>query len=481
MLPLLLHLLLAGLAAVHGADARPPLAPQTPAAGGTLAWVFDGELELIGDMRVDLPYTVDRRRILYLSLDARTTIEQAASDFAFLVQDLDYTVDLGIRTRLGPFDEQPVSLFVGQWGTERVDSDGQPFVRYVGVGAESAGFRALKDGLQWQVAAGAVVEEREVRADAIFKASARLHPRATRSRRDGRASGGFRKHLGLDVETDALIDDGELRADWRIGPNLSIALAGKRRLSLFAHYLDSDNPLGLGTSGVLVGLDFSEGGDGFSPGNLSRPDIGGSIMAGGGEGRLASQFVLRMTSPPFGRHLHGVLEIDANILTADDTGEIYYLYHFGIERHSGARAVYGVYFYHRSNHQLAEPNLVGITFLNVVEIGAETSGWGRPGTGAAARWRDFDGRLRVGYLTNGTFGEDRRWHARGGIRWTPLRGHAWGPFLLAEGEVGEIHRQLYGLGVTNDENLELRLEYRKDDQYFGRDQTAVLLTTRVGF
>ena len=453
---------------------EPDSAPERerPVAGGTLAWISTGELDLIGDMRAELPHPVGRGRSFFFSLEARTSVEHASALDTFLVRDLDYALDLGLRSRRAGTGGRPLSLFVGQSGTEQADANGQPWVRYVGAGIESRGFRSLGRGLQWKVQAGPVLDKREVQADGIVRADVQLNPRA----RDSFLA----SHLGFDLEVSGLVDGGSFRADWRGGPNLQFGVAGGRRFSFFAHYLESDNPLGIGSSGVLLGIDYSEGDDG-RPVTISPPDIDGIVGAGGGDGRVAGRFKLRFLSPLFARDARGVVVVDAHLLTAEDTGELFYVYYLGIEREIGRRLA-GAYLYHRSNHALAEPNDT-ITSINVLELGLETDAWDRPGRRRpSSSWGLLDYRARPGLLVNSTFGERRRWHFRGGLRWTLPGAVLHGlPFLLIEVEEGDVGRRLYAAGLAPWPRVEFRLQYMNDEQYLGIDRTAVLLTSLVGF
>ncbi len=94
-----------------------------------------------------------------------------------------------------------------------------------------------------------------------------------------------------------------------------------------------------------------------------------------------------------------------------------------------------------------------------------------------------DGRMRIGYLIDSDFGLDHRWHVRGGLRWQiPVK--FWGgrgaPFLLAEAETGDVNRRAVAAGVFVDA-FEIQVEHRTDDQYFGVDREATLLTAGYGF
>jgi len=342
-------------------------------------------------------------------------------------------------------------------------------VRYAGGGRRSD---AIGENRRWEgsVDAGAVLDTREVVGDLILRGEVRYH------------LPGERLDWGFDVSLDGLfdIDDPGFDADVEIGPRLGFPLPGGRRADLFLHYLRSRHPLGLDLDAVLAGFEFSETGPGGRSGG-TPPDIFGSIAAGGGEGRLAGRFRLAFLSPPFLHDTHAVIEIDANILTAEDTGELYYFYHVGLER-SLRRHQAGAYFYHRSNHALAEPNDT-ITSFNVLEAGVETPSWDRPPSGGkVAGWDRLDWRIRGGLLLDSTFGEDRRWHVRAGCRYlTPVavgRAHL---FLQAEMEEGDISRRSYATGILDPTGLGARLEYRDDDQYYGADQTALLVLASYWF
>ena len=149
-----------------------------------------------------------------------------------------------------------------------------------------------------------------------------------------------------------------------------------RRVSFFVRYAQSRNPLKLDIDLWMVGLSYEEGA-GAGPSGLEPPEIDGSLLAGGGEGRLGTRLALRLLSPDFGNRTRVVFMVDANLLTAEDTGELYYRYELGVQQ-LWRRYLRGVYFHHRSNHRLAEPGDM-ITAINVVEFGIESEAWTRPG------------------------------------------------------------------------------------------------------
>jgi hypothetical protein len=473
---------------VAGDDAANVEGPERPGptAGGRLAWVSSDDLDLIGDLWADVPFRLGPRSSLFVDLWTRSVVEKTTEELTFLVRDLDYIVDVGWRGPQSWSGDRPVSYYVGQQGKERVDADGQPFLRYVGFGVESHGYRYFEERpfcraedclhrnrrAEWRVAGGPVIRQHEVEGDLVVHADARFWPGPRRS-----------KWLSMfrgEVSVNGFLDGADFRADVAIGPTLEVPIAGGRRLALFAHYQWSDNPLGIGTDALLVGFDYEEGAAG-RPVKLGAPEVGGNLGVGLGDGgRRYAQLELRVLTPPFARHWYAVADVDANVLTADDTGDLYYLYFVGFERFVG-EFLAGAYFYHRSNHQLAEPNDT-VTSLNVLEFGAETREWWRAGPREVGHaWGTLDGRLRAGYMIDSSFGERRRWHLRGGLRWTLPLGQRVNPFVRIDGEIGDVRREAYAIGVALPGAWDFQIEYRDDEQYFSQDRTAVLGLARYAF
>lgn len=449
-------------------------------AGGRLAWVVVGDLDLVGDLWVDLPFRVDDRNSVYLSVDSRTTLDQP-DGLTFRVQDLQYDLGLGWRGRPAWLRGPRLSASLGQRGKQAVDADGQAYVRYLGVGLESASYRAYRASprcagtgctvgqrFDWRFAVGPVIQEREVSADAILQGETSFWLASIARPRMA---------FGLDLALDSLVDGIQLDADVAVGPRISFPVAGGRRASFYLRYRSGGNPLGAEQPLWLLGFAYDEGRT-APPDGPAAPGIDGRVSLGGGDGRTAGQLRLRFLSPAFAAGIRGTVVIDANILTAEETGDLYYFWTAGLEREHGP-GVYGGYLYHRSNHQLAEPN-DRVTSLNVLEAGYETSAWQRPARETTLRRLGaIDGRARVGWLIESSFGENRRWHFRGGARWTlPVRGRAPLPYLLVEAEAGDVERRVYAAGMAILRKLELQLEYRSDEQYFARDETALLLAAR---
>jgi hypothetical protein len=459
---LALVVILAGTA--HAEESLPPSPIRTPDGFvlGGIAWMFSDELDLVGTMRAEVPLAPGSGVGLapYVAIDARTAIEKTISGLTFEVDSLDYRLEMGARRRLA--SHGIVVVFLGQRGRENVDADGQPWVRYVGVGfAEHHLHRARID---WSAQVGAIVQEREVDGDLYVRGDVRMS-----SCRD------VLPCVGFDLDVDGLVSSRRSQLDVGAGPRLYVDADGA---SLFLHYLRSRNPLGLEVSGLQLGFDFA----GALRATEAPPvRVGGAIGGGAGDSRRAARFELRFATPRIAGPFWAAAEVDANVLTAEDTGELYYNYDIGLERSAG-RLLAGAYYYHRSNHQLAEPNDT-VTSFDVIEAGVETSGWASPAPARSKRsWGSLDARARLGYVIDTSFDEDRRWHARCGARWwIPSGGSRVSPFVAVEAEAGDVARKSYALGASMPLGVDVRIEYRSDDAYFGRDRTALLFVTTLRF
>jgi hypothetical protein len=416
-------------------------------------------------------------------LDTRTTLDQP-DGLTFQVRELQYDLELGWRGLPGRPRGPRLSALLGQRGKQAVDADGQPWVRYAAARLESPDYRAYRTTpasgaggrgflrrLEWELLLGAVFDEREVRADAVLQGEASLWLAPVRGRSMA---------LAFDVAVDGLFEGSSLHSDVSAGPRLSFAVVGGRRASFYLYHRSGGNPLGVEEPLWLLGFAYTEGRE-APPSGLGGPEIDGRLVAGGGEGRIAGQLRLRFLSPEFAGATRGSIVIDANLLTAEETGDLFYYWTAGLERERSF-GIYGAYLHHRSNHQLAEPN-DQVTSLNVLELGYETLHWQRSARCAPRRgWGAIDGRVRAGYLLESSFGERERWHVRGGLRWSlPVRGRAPLPYLLVEAASGEVERRLYAAGLSLRGGLELQLEYRSDEQYYAEDSRALLGSVRYWF
>lgn len=433
--------------------------PTTPQASGGLAWFFSDELDLVGAMRAKVPLARLGSFEPFVELSAVTAIEKSVGNFTFDVRDLPYVVQAGA-------DRGAWTVLAGMRGVEGVDADDTRRITFAG-GAWTAPGWSWKDGrtfLEGRLALVAVVDSRGISADADASVDARFGVRS------GRIS------WALDLRADALVDGSSAQTDLEGGPRVELPLDGKRSFSLFVHALRSRHPLGLRESGVLVGFEAAETGFPRGDPRPSPPDLRGTIAAGaGGDGRRSGRLRLAILTPAWASRWRALLDVDANVLTAADTGELFYLYDLGVERASGRWAL-GGYFHHRSNHVLAEENPTGVTSRNVAEVGFETAGW----TGRA-RARTFDTRVRAGYLLESSFGESRRWNLRAGARYA---GHSWGravPWLSVDFEEGDASARRAAAGLGFERGFEVRADYRREEQFFGNDDSAFTLGVAAYF
>jgi hypothetical protein len=438
-------------------------------ARGSLVWVFSDELDFIGDMDVKIPFRIGASK-MYFNLETTTAIEKTASDFTFIVRDLNYRTELGAE-----FDmtgTQHWSLFAGQTGQAHVDATGHAFVRFFGggwaIGRDDPAGEILTRNWGLKLDAAVVLDDQRIDGDGIARGTFH-YSRPWRS-----------LEVGFDLSFDGLLGSGNFDADYQGGPRIGFVLPGGRRADLFVHYLDGNSPLGLRLSGVLAGIDLLES---PQPGTaaVSPPDIDGVVGASIGDERTGGRLRLRIVSPYFANDYRAVLEVDGNILkdneksSVGEADELYYFYHLGVER-KWRQLWTGVYFHHRSNHRLSEPNST-VTSINVLEAGLETDRYGRVRETAG-----FDWRFRAGYLVDSTFGNEDDWHVRGGARYLfPASFGRWMPFARVELEAGEVERQNYRLGLLHRSGVETWLEYLDDDQFFGTENDAFLIGGAFNF
>ncbi len=435
----------------------------------SIAWIASDDLDLVGRMHADSPFLTTGSMSLFLTLDAVTAIERTLGDVTFVVRDLAYTLEAGARWRAPA--GHGLSVFVGTQGIERADAEGAAWIRYVAAAAESPRFRAPWPGgapgypprsLGWRAALGAVVDVHDI--EASWLASGELR---------ARLCGNVHPGLRGDLSVSTLRVGDRSRTDLAVGPRLDVDRLSNGRISLFAHYVRSRHPFGLRVSAVLVGIE-AEDLHARGAWNLEDGSILGRAALGAGDSRGAARFKILFLSPRWRESWRAAVDVDANVLTAEETGELYYLYHLGAEREQGRRVV-GAYFFHRSNHRLAEPGGT-VTSLNVLETGIETTGWDyRNPEERLARGAHWEGRFRLGYIAASAFGERERWHLRAGGRLSYGTGRRFSPLVEVEVEEGEAARRLYALGVAAAPGTDLRLEYRSDEQFYGRDRTALLL------
>jgi hypothetical protein len=466
---LVLGLALLGSVSLASAETAPDPIPERrieAVVTGGIAWIGSDDLDIVGTMAAETTWLDGGA---YLSLDARTAIERAVSGLTFAVQSLDYRIEAGARMPPGDVMGVSLGLFVGQRGRENVDRAGEPWLRYVGLGIGS-GHRdgdALGHGrFAGSFEAGAVVHEVEVDADAILRGNVRFP--LVRSR-EGRCI------VELEAAAEALATAHSLDVDWSAGARVRVDRSGET--SLYARYVREESAVGIQAEGAMVGLDFSGTN---AAGGREPARVGGTIAGGYGEERGAGRFALAFATPDLLGPLFIAAEVEGNILTGEDTGELYYFYHVGLERPFGALLGAADY-YHRSNHTLAEPNAV-VTSYDVLEVGIDTPGYRDPLLPDVGRAGTLEGRLRAGYVLDTSFDEDTRWHARGSVRWfLPFRTRSLAPYARAAAETGDVDRREYALGARIAPGIDVEVEYRSDEAYFGSDEDALLLMAAAVF
>ena len=55
------------------------------------------------------------------------------------------------------------------------------------------------------------------------------------------------------------------------------------------------------------------------------------------------------------------------------------------------------------------------------------------------------------------------------------------PYITVEAEAGDIERRSYAIGASLGAATSAQVEFRDDEQYFGRDRTALLLLINYSF
>jgi hypothetical protein len=436
---------------------------SAPYAEGSLAWIASDRLDLVGTVAAELPFAQVGLWRLFASVRAVTAIENATSNFTFLVDQVSYGGFLGARRELG--NRGAFEVFAGEQGFVLVDAPGSARVRLVGAAWESRDFHRASAAFGWsgRASLAALVAHRGVDAVLAATGAVRFMGRATR---DGRIA------VGADAATETLIGtDGG--ADITVGPRVEFDLGADRRFGVFVRWLHGGNPLGLGTDGVLAGFDVAGG---VRPGGAraTPPEIAGLCAAGAGDrGRGLLRVDLRAASPPFLRGTYLEIEVDGNVLTSDETNDLFYIYDVGVA-HPIASWRAGAWFHHRSNHVLNDVN-DGVTSINVLEIGVESAGWNRAEAGVAlGRAGALDAQVRAGWLIDSAFGEDARWHARGAARWaSPALGPA--RLYVSFGlERGDVSGSAYAFGALLPRGWDVSVEFLHDEQLFSVERRARL-------
>jgi hypothetical protein len=434
-----------------------------PSAEGSLAWIDSDRLDLVGTVAAELPlFTAGGWRV-FASAGTVTAIEKTTSEFTFLVDQVSYSARFGARRALSRGGS--IEVFAGELGYVLVDAEGNARVRAAGAAWESSNFHQASQAFGWSGRASLAAVFEHSGVDAAFSATGAV-------RYVGQVSRSGRVGVGADATVDALLGS-EGGADVAIGPRLELDLSGDRRFALFVRWLHGGNPLGLKEDGLMAGFELAEG---THPVGIRSvpPEIAGLCAAGAGsDARAVARLAIRVASPPFLAGTYGEIDVDGNLLTADDANDLFYLYDVGVAHpFSSWRA--GVWFHHRSNH-VADGANPTVTSINVLEGGVESAGWDRTEPGIPFfRAGDIDAQLRAGWLIDSSFGEDTEWHARGGVRWaSPPMGSA-RIYAAAELERGDVSRSAYALGALLARGWDVRVEVRHDEQLFSADRRAHL-------
>jgi len=439
-------------------------------ATGSIAWIDSDRLDLVGSVSAELPLAQAGAWRVFAGFSAVTAIAKSTENFTFLVDEVTYGAVVGARR---PIEGRgAIEVFAAEQGAQLVDDAGRARVRVLGAAWESGGFRGAFGPFGWseRIAAAGVVEHHGLDAFATAAGEVRYLGAIAKNRRVG---------LGAVAAVDALFgDDGG--ADFTIGPRLEFDLTGDRRMGLFVKWLHGGNPLGLSTDGVLAGFDFAQGlhADGT---RVTPPEISGLAAAGGGSnGRGVARLDIHVATPPFLGGTVAEVEVDANVLTASDLNDLFYLYDVGVAHPFSAWRA-GGWFHHRSNHVLDGVN-PEVTSINVLEAGVESSGWNRAEPSQPlGRFGALDAQLRAGWLIDSAFGEDAAWHARGGARWASPELGPTRIYLSAQLERGDVSASSYAAGVLLPRGWDVKVEFRHDEQLYSVDQRAELAVATLRY
>ncbi|MEW5806352.1 MAG: hypothetical protein AB1756_03250 [Acidobacteriota bacterium] len=453
-----------------------PYSTSYISSGASFGYLFSDDINIVGSYYFDFPFIFRNEKSAFLNLLVNHSVSE--DGLSFMVKDIDYQITVGARDYLTK--KLIVSAFISQQGTEKIDYEGSPFIRFLGFSIESSNYRnfASERGLAWRGELGGIFKTREVDGEITFKGDVRYNFLSME-----------KLVYGADFRIDSLINDFNTSNDWLIGPRISLRGSSSNIPSIYIYYLNSNNPLGIGDDGFILGFDYRRK---IADGNFKFdiPEIHGNISAGAGEGREEGRLGLKFQTPAFKKPFEFRLsfDIDTFLLTGKDTGELYYFLTGGLEREK-IGLVHGIYFYHRSNHQLAEPN-IDITYLNVLELGVASRGWDRENIhdgfwmdiGSHEKRTIFNFMARAGCIIDSAFGEKRRWNLRGGMRIDlPFPSSKFSPFLLAIWEGGDVSRREIGFGIRTPLDFDVLIEYKKDGQYFGEDNDAFLFVTSMAF
>lgn len=458
------------------------------AAGASFGYFSADTLDFLAQIHFDFPFLVARQKGAYVRGSLSSSISSiqggiSSQSLSFRVEDIDYLFEAGARDYLS--SRIAVAAFLGQQGSENLDRPGSAWIRYAGLGAQSASFpRPGGDStFDWNLELGAVLDETGLSKDADWTLRGDVLWDALLLERS---------RLGLDLSFDSLVLSGDWRSDWRAGPRWSFDLSNGIRASLFAQYIHSRNPLGVGADGVQIGLNYSEGAYRAGGRSSSLPDVRGTLALGAGVDRYPSLFDVEAVMPPFtvwGRPSRVYVDLETNSLVGKGNDSFHFRTESGMDVSFTPSIVGGVSFEHRSYHRLAKETS-NVSELNLLRAGVRSPGWefsdrspGRLIPDARSR-RPFrlEWLAQAEYLLSSTLRGNGGWLGHAGVRLDlPSPGVGFTPFVLADVERGAADTLRAGVGLTLPVDMTVSAEYRMEDQLRTRDKSETLLIFSLYF
>ena len=465
------------------AEEPEPPPPEPPrflvdrlAAGVEVGWFSSDELEYLTRIHFDFPFFVARHKGLYVRGNLASSISEVEQRKVFRldVEDADYLFEAGARDYLSP--AIAIAAFAGQQGSETLDGPGSARARYVGFGAQSSSFPRPggESRFDWKLDLARVFETQETDADWMVRGDALWD--AVRLQRSA---------IGLDLSFDALIDNGDWETDWWVGPRWSFDLANGIRTSLFARWLHSRNPLGVGATGLHVGFSYSEGAY-RGPREGRFPDVHGVLAAGYGDERSPATLDVRSILPPFTiaqRPSRAVIGVEANTMVGTGPDEAWYDLSGGVETELTPVLVASAAVRHRSYHVMAA-DAGPARDINSLQVLVMSSGWDfsdrTPGR-LIPHKLTWPGRVDwvagPSWLISTSLESDPRWLGTAGARWSFPAGSKVQPFILAWGDFGEASRARAAAGVALPIDMTISAEYRRETLLTGRNHSASLMVS----
>ncbi|MCZ6778352.1 MAG: hypothetical protein O7F16_05220 [Acidobacteria bacterium] len=467
-------LALAFLAIAGASPQRAQTDPEPPAAGApnhertadNLSWGVTGTVSAFLSSSIDYVAVArfsgsapSRAGVWQVGLQTTVAVLSASGSGTMIVDDLDYVAEASLEQKQGSLIWAPLTQVRG---SEQVDREGS-------LGVVLAGFRlarrAPEKRFAWEIEALATLNDWGIDTHGALKASGKW-----------RVHRGARWVIGLKGAVDSLMlnsADDAIKSDLMIGPYLQLHRPRGMRLSFHALYYRGENPLGLGDTGVLVGVRFD---DRSARGrDVLLPSLRAALAVGGGDDGVRARQVLDLTSTSFqlfGNPWRARLLAD-NTLVDSNLNDLYYIIVGGIERSTGS-VLPGLSFYHRSGHLLDQPNDRRLS-LNVVEVGFRTPGWEAdlPAWPSSQR---VAGEVWLGGVVSSDFGEDQNWSARAAAQWIlPGNWRRAAPFIGGRVQQGEVEGWAGQGGWVTPRGLSLSILAERDSQRLQSPDTSLTL------